>query len=287
VRRRMQWTSWCLPVIAAGMFLSTQYAAAQTNCNEGAGPLSTDQPQDISVADIIQKLSAHESEFKEAQTRYGYNREVLVQTLTGNVSDGEYRRVSHFSYKQGKPVEDVLLSPQSTLRSVTLTKEDFDDIERSPFVLTREGLPEYNVNYIGRQKVDALDTYVFDVAPKEIVKNKRYFQGRIWVENRDLALVKSCGKNVPENPEGKQKKRSWTGRGRGRGKGQSAQENVAPTLVTYREQFEHRYWFPIYVRSESALNLQSTDAVHVLEVIKYTEYQRADASSGAAGNAQP
>ena len=278
MRRRMQWTYWRLLLIAAGMFLST-HAAAQTNCNEGSGPLSTDQPQGISVADIIQKLSAHESEFKEAQTRYSYNREILVQTLNGNAPDGEYRRVSHFSYKQGKPVEDVLLSPQSTLQRVTLTKEDFDDIERSPFVLTREGLPEYNVNYIGRQKVDALDTYVFDVAPKEIVKNKRYFQGRVWVENRDLALVKSCGKNVPEDPEGKQKKK--------RKKGQPPQENVAPTLVTYREQFEHRYWFPIYVRSESSLNLQSTDAIHVVEIIKYTEYQRADASSGAAGNAQP
>src|SRR5215831_11672890 len=75
---------------------------AQTNCNEGAGPLRQEQPQGIAVADIIKKFSVHESEFKEAQTHYSYTMDVTVQTLAGSAADGEFRRVSQISYNQGK-----------------------------------------------------------------------------------------------------------------------------------------------------------------------------------------
>lgn len=271
---------WAGVAVSGLMALVPSGGAAQTNCNEGAGALmDRAQLQGISVDDIIQKFSAQESEFQEAQTHYSYTMEVMVQTLSGNNSvDGEFRRVSQISYNQGKRTEYVAFAPQSTLRRVSMTKEDFDDIDRSPFVLTREGLPEYNVIYAGQQKVDLLDTYVFDVAPKQIQKGKRYFQGRIWVENRDLAVVKSCGKNVPEeNPDAKKKKKK---------RGQQTQ-NVEPTRVTYREQFEHRYWFPTYVRSDEMLHFQYADDVHVREIIKYTQYKRADANASPVTTARP
>jgi len=252
--------------------------AAQTNCNEGAGPLRQDRPEGIAVPEIIKKFSAQESQFREAQTHYSYTMEVLVQTLAGQAADGEFRRVSQISYNQGKRMEYVVFAPQSTLRRVSMSKQDFDDIERSPFVLSTEDLPQYSLVYAGQQKVDLLETYVFDVAPKQLEKGKRYFQGKVWVETHDLAVVKSCGKNVPEeDPEAKKKKKK---------RGQP-QENVAPTLVTYREQFEHRYWFPAYIRSDEVLHFQYGDDVHVREVIKYTQYSRADASGSTVSNARP
>ena len=47
-------------------------------------------------------------------------------------------------------------------------------------------------------RLDELNTYVFDVAPKKIEKNQRYFQGRIWVDEKDFGIVKTDGKAVPD-----------------------------------------------------------------------------------------
>lgn len=263
-----------LIAISALMLFVPASTAAQTNCDEGASLLARSQPQGVSVADIIQKMSAQESVFQETLYHYTYREEVLVQTLAGAKPDGEFRRISQIKYNEGKRIEYVEFAPQSTLRRVSMSKQDFDDIERSPFVLTLSNLSQYQVDYVGLQKVDMLDTYVFDVAPRQIQKDKRYFQGRVWVENQDFAVVKTCGKNVPEeDPQAKKKKR-----------GPQAQ-NVEPTRVTYREQFEHRYWFPTYVRCDDTLHFQYADDVRVREVIKYTQFTRADTDSGSVTSA--
>jgi len=62
-----------------------------------------------------------------------------------------------------------------------------------PFVLTTEDLSSYNVLYSGQQHVDEIDTYVFELAPRRSRRAKRYFQGRVWVDNRDFQIVKTCG----------------------------------------------------------------------------------------------
>jgi hypothetical protein len=117
-------------------------------------------------------------------------------------------------------------------------------------------LPKYDIIYVGQQKVDELDTYVFDVAPKHYDKNggPRFFQGRIWVDNRDFQIVKTCGKNVPDI----HKKNS---------------ENLTPKFVTYREQIDGEYWFPTYTKADDYLRFQTGD-VHVREVVKYSNYKR-------------
>ena len=142
-----------------------------------------------------------------------------------------------------------------TLTRVQMTREDLDDIEkRLPFVLTTEDLPDYQINYVGRQKIDELDTYVFDVAPKKIEKNKRYFQGRIFVDQQDMQIVLTDGKNVPEIRK-------------------KSEENLFPSFVTYREQVDGKYWFPTYTKAEDDLHFSSGD-VHIREIVKYTSYKR-------------
>ncbi len=80
-----------------------------------------------------------------------------------------------------------------------MSPEDVDDIRhRLPFVLTSDEIPEYQILYVGQQQQDELHCYVFDLAPKEIVGKKRYFQGRIWVDDRDFQIVKTYGKTVPD-----------------------------------------------------------------------------------------
>jgi hypothetical protein len=247
----------CVPII----FLLFPFTLpAQTNCEAGNGPLNTAQPQGISVPDLIQKFAAKESVFKEARNHYTYTQQVTVQTLEGDTVDGEFKETTDVLYDdQGKRLENVTYAPMNTLTRVQMTKEDFDDFRNHlPFVLTTEDLPQYNILYAGQQHVDEIDTYVFDVAPKKVDKDKeggpRFFQGRIWVDNRDFQIVKTCGKNVPDTHK-------------------KDRENLSPKFVTYREQVDGQYWFPTYTRADDELHFKSGD-VHIREILKYTNYKR-------------
>jgi hypothetical protein len=252
---RFQRLSTCICLFALAVLLSSTLKA-ETNCEEGNGQLNSGQPRGITPQDIIQKFAAKEAIFKEARNHYTYTQEVVVQTLDGNTVDGEFRQKQDILYDdQGRRLEQVTFAPASTLQRIMMTKEDFDDFRnRLPFVLTTEDLPQYDVHYEGQQKVDELDTYVFELAPKKIDKDKRYFQGRIWVDNRDFQIVKTCGKNVPDI----RKKDS---------------ENLTPKFVTYREQIDGQYWFPTYTKADDYLHFKAGD-VRVREIVKYTNYKR-------------
>jgi hypothetical protein len=160
---------------------------------------------------------------------------------------------------KGRRIEEVVFAPQSSLQRILMTREDFDDIQhRMPFVLTSDEISEYQILYVGKQKEDELGTYVFDVAPKQIEKNKRYFQGRIWVDDHDFQIVKTYGKNVPDIGVGKHK---------------GGQENLFPNFTTWRQQIDGKYWFPVYTKVDDELHF-STGDVHVRQIVKYTNYKR-------------
>src|SRR5437588_12396942 len=125
--------------------------AAQTNCDEGSGPLNRNQPQGTTPEEVIQKFAAKEAVFKQARDNYTYTQDVTVQTLDGSTVDGEYREVTDITYDdKGNRIENVTFAPQSTLQRVIMTKEDFDDIRnRLPFELTSPDLPQYDILYVG------------------------------------------------------------------------------------------------------------------------------------------
>ncbi len=245
----------CLPLL---VFLLPLALAAETNCEDGNGPLNPAAPQGINVQDLIQKFAGRESVFKDARNHYTYTQEITVQTLDGDTVDGEFKETTDVLYDdKGNREEKVTYAPQSTLSRVQMTREDFDDFRnRLPFVLTTQDLGGYNILYAGQQRVDELDTYVFDVAPKKVEKNggPRFFQGRIWVDNRDFQIVKTCGKNVPDIRK-------------------HDQENLTPKFVTYREQVDGQYWFPTYTRADDVLQF-SNGPVQIREIVKYTNYKR-------------
>ena len=101
---------------------------------------------------------------------------------------------------------------------------------------------------------DEIDCFVFDVAPKTIEKGQRYFQGQIWVDDKDLQVVKTYGKAVPDI----------------RGKGP---ENLFPRFETYREQVDGLYWFPTYTRAVDTLQF-SSGAQRIRQIIKYDNYKK-------------
>ena len=139
-----------------------------------------------------------------------------------------------------------------------LTQDDTDDIHVfMPWILTTEEVPQYNLTYAGQQHVDDLDTYVFHVGAQEEEKNKRYFQGRVWVDSHDLQIVKLCGKSVPEVIHVKK----------------NQPMDITPTFVSYR-QLVDGHWFPAYARVDDTLHFQ-VQAIHVREIVKFTGYKRA------------
>lgn len=243
------------------LFVAVVFSAAmqaQTACDEGNGPLNPAQPAAITPEQVIQKFAEKEAVFKEARNHYTYTQEVVVQEMDGNTVDGEFRETTDILYDDhGRRLEQVKYAPMSSLKRIGLTKEDYDDFRtRLPFVLTTEDIPQYNILYAGQQHVDELGTFVFDVAPKHVEKEggKRYFQGRIWVDDRDFQIVKTCGRNVPDVHK-------------------KGNENLTPKFVTYREQVDGQYWFPTYTSADDILQFSSGD-VHVRETLKYSNYQR-------------
>jgi hypothetical protein len=157
----------------------------------------------------------------------------------------------------GKRYEKVTSAPPPTLEraGMSLSQQDLDDVEHvQPFVLTSTDLPKYDVKYVGREQLDELSTYVFDVAPKKIEKNQRYFQGRIWVDDKDLNIVKSDGKAVPDIIK-------------------KNNENIFPRFETFRENIEGHYWFPTYTRADDVLHF-STGPIHMRMTIRYANYKR-------------
>jgi len=234
---------------------------AQGVCDPGNGPLNPALPPGISPAGIIQDFSAKEAKFKAARERYTYTTKVTLQTLDNNNHvDGEYQQISQIMVNDdGRRVEKTTFAPQSTLRKLSLSQDDLDDIrERLPFPLTPEELPRFAMTYVGRQRVDELNTFVFDVSPKKTKKETKLFEGRIWVDDLDLMIVKTCGKPREDEITHVNKKNEL--------------DNLTPVFVTYREQFDGQFWFPTYSRADELLRFPR-GFVHIREVVKYSDYK--------------
>ena len=209
------------------------------------------------VEQIIQKFAQREEEFRKERDNFTYTQMFVIQTIDmDGQPDGEHRMTSDILFTPaGKRYEKVTDAPPPTLQRISLSQQDLDDLEHvQPFVLTTAELPKYNVTYVGREQLDELSTYVFDVAPKAIEKNQRYFQGRIWVDDKDLNIVKTDGKAVPDIKK-------------------KGQENVFPRFETFRENIEGHFWFPIYTRSNDTLHF-STGDVPIRMTVRYTNYKR-------------
>lgn len=251
----------CAFVLVAGMLLPVF-------AQQGEGPLDPAAPKGISPDEIIQRFAAKEKEFREAREQYTYRQSVKIQTLDGDTVDGEYQMVTDILFNdQGHRTEQVVFAPQSSIERVTLTQDDFNDINhRYPFVLTTDEIGDYQINYVGQQQEDELHTYVFDVAPRMskdemLKKHVRAFQGRIWVDDHDFQIVKTYGETVPN---------AYTN---------SNGENLFPKFVTYREQIDGKYWFPTYTKADDTLHFRGgrnsmPQDVHIRIIVKYENYKR-------------
>lgn len=237
-----------------------QDIAAQTGAqcspgtSEALAPGAASTPTSTPVDEMIRQFAQHESDFKLARDNYTYSQEVIVEDVAPN--PGEYRLDSDIVFTpQGRRYEQITYAPQSSLHDFTLSPEDMKDLENiQPFVLTTEDLPKYDIQYAGAEKLDELNAHKFCVGPKRIEKNQRYFQGTIWVDGRDLAVVKTDGKAVPDIVKGDN-------------------QNLFPRFVTYRENIEGNFWFPTYTHADDVLHFRQGD-VRMRMTVRYKNYKR-------------
>jgi hypothetical protein len=230
--------------------------------DSGFGRLDLSEPA-IKPAEIIRQFAAKESEFQQALNHYTYRRTARVQTIDeDNKVDGEWYEVDDVIFDStGKRTEKVVVAPQSSLERIQMSPSDLQDIQRGySFVLTTEEIAQYNVKYVGRQKVDEIDCYAFDVSPKLIEKKHRYFAGRIWVDATDLQIVVTNGRMVPDDTR-------------------KNNEDLHPPFMTWREQVDGHYWFPVYTKGEGILHFSGgkgymAQDVHIRDTVKYTDYKQ-------------
>jgi len=239
-------------------------AAAQGPAPGGASkaaPAAAASQENLDPEVIVQKFAAKEAEFQEARNNYVWRQTVKMRELdpNGNPSGGAWDLVEDIYFTpEGKRSSKIVWAPVKTLKNIQTDAEDEQDLrDVQPFVLTTKDVGLYDIKYLGRDKIDEIGTYNFDVKPKKLLPGKRYFQGTIWVDDRDFQIVKTYGKGVGIVRKG----------------------HAYPMFETYREQIDGKYWFPTYTHADDTLHFPDGESQRISMTVKYQDYKRYEGKS--------
>jgi len=209
--------------------------------------------EELTPDQIIQNFASKEEAFYEAWMQYTYvqSAEIRIVSVDGVPQNERMTLVYQVVFNDDGSRELQLVRSSGQLRTVFFTSEDKQAIQDiNPFALTKNQLPLYNLKYEGKEKADELDCYVFSVSPKSTKGGKLYFKGKIWVDDRDLQVVKTVGKPVPQTSE-----------------------NQFPDFETIRQMIDNKYWFPVWTHADSKLKFTDKE-VRIEETITYGDYKR-------------
>ena len=146
-----------------------------------------------------------------------------------------------------------------------LTHYSFEDVRTMIalplFFLTSDQIANYDFLYAGQQQLDELNAYVFQVRPKQLSRTQRLFQGVVYVDDHDLAIVETYGKFLTE-VEGEGTRLPFS------------------MFETYRENFQNKYWLPTYVSSDEFIG-SGDDQFQLRLVIRSSDF-KPNARAGAA-----
>lgn len=225
-------------------------------------------PPPIPEQEIIQRFAANEDVMKKAFDTYTFTKTIRYEEMTdpgGMVSaSGE----TYFK-PDGQRYWGVANAPRPTLKLTQYSLQDVIAMSSVPlFFLTSADIAKYNFLYAGQQQLDELNTYVFQVKPKLLSRKERLFDGVVWVDDHDFAIVRSWGKFVLDvEPEG----------------------NHLPFTMfeTYRENFQDKYWLPTYTSSEDEVAIQDGSKIPVQLIVRATKFKpRSDASAVSSASPQ-
>jgi hypothetical protein len=208
----------------------------------------------IPEEEIVKKFAANEDVMKKAYDAYTFSQTIRVEEMTD--PGGKFTATGEISFKpDGQRYMRVTKPPESDLKITNFSLEDVRTIASLPlFVLTTEEIGNYTFKYAGQDKLDDLNTYVFQVTPKQISRTRRFFQGVVWIDDHDYAIVKSFGKFVSEIP----------------GSGSKLPFSM---FETYRENFQNKYWLPTYTRSDDSIPGPNNSELPLRLVIHSTNFK--------------
>lgn len=232
-------------VLAALLFAGTLAAQKQGQ---------TPAKKDLQPEDIIKAFTAKESEFFDVWTQYYYRQvaSIHVVSVNGEPSKEAMTLVFEVVFNDNGTREVKLIERTGRLTKVLWTADDEDVITNfQPFALTSSDLPNYDLKYEGKERVDELNTYIFSVKPRSTKGGKFYFEGKIWVDNVDLQIVRTVGKVVPQPDPNTQ----------------------FPEFETLRQLVDKKYWFPVWSHADSTLRFPGQN-VHIEETITYEGFKR-------------
>lgn len=216
-------------------------------------PVQQAQKRDLPPEEIIRAFSAKESEFYEAWMQYAYRQSaaVAVVSVDGYKTQERMSIISDVVFRDDGTREVQVVQRSGRLRSVLWTESDTEVINNlQPFALTSKDLPLYDLKFEGKEKIDELTCYVFAVKPKSTKGGRLYFQGKIWVDDQDLQIVRTVGKPVPQK-----------------------RDNQFPEFETIRQMIDDKYWFPVWTHADSILRFE-TQSIRVEETITYKDYKK-------------
>ncbi|MDR3699904.1 MAG: hypothetical protein P4L56_09740 [Candidatus Sulfopaludibacter sp.] len=225
-----------------------------------AGPLglrADDPPANLA------KLVAHrETETEAERNDYTYRQTVTIEELDSNGgARGQYREVRDiiFSPKHER-TEQLIGKPQNSLKNLIMTEEDFRDVrEIQPLVLTESQLWNYETKLRGEENMDGVDCWVLQVRPRQILEGQRFFDGMLWVDQKEYNIVRMQGQAVPQIRTMKS-------------------ENLFPRFTTIRKPIDGKHWFPIYTYADDTLQFRTGPQRERLR-IAFSDYKRFGAES--------
>jgi hypothetical protein len=235
-------------LIAAGL---TVLLSGILSAADASASLSESQ-----IDQIITRFAAKEAEFQRARGNYTYRQTARVLDLDDSGGTvGKWEMVSDIVFTpEGQRTERVVRAPVETLKNFNLDPGDIQDLrDVQPFVLTTNEIPTYYIRYLGKGNADEIPCYVFAVKPKKLESGKRYFSGEIWVDDRDMQIVKTYGRGVGLLKHGA--------------------DNQYPKFETYREQVDGKYWFPTYTVANDTLFFRDNTA-RIKMTVTYKDYKQ-------------
>jgi hypothetical protein len=235
-------------VSAAVLLLTVSLAPAATVKSD---------PSNEQIDKIIQTFAANEAAFAKAREVYTYHQTAKIQEYDDNgIPGGKWELVSDIIFEaNGRRSEKIARAPMTTLQRIMLSPEDEQDLRNVlPFVLTTNEIDNYFVRYLGRQNADEIPCFVFAVKPKKMESGKRYFTGEIWVDDRDLMIVKTYGRSIGILKKGT--------------------DQQFAKFETFREQVDGKYWFPTYTIANSVLHFKEGGDVRIKLTVKYEDYKQ-------------
>jgi len=211
-----------------------------------------------SPSEILALAAERGKETLQALRRYTYSAELTIQTVSeANTVSGKYYRFSQISYADDGTRREKVIETTSTLPSeVYIGTNAANNLTRVyQFIITPETLNQYEMSYVGRERIDELNTYVFDVKPKVKLpdpekSSERYLKGQVWIDDQDLCVVKVAGNALPEQ-----------------------YAHRTPRFETYFQNHD-KYWFPAYTSADDDVRV-GRRAMRVIVKVRFISYKKA------------